>query len=127
MLPSFPSLTKSSISSGRIAWSIRVERILNSDPVIGREKTSGKMITSSSLNQLVASAYAWRWLMTKDPNRLTQADTLFKAGVLGAGNNCHACVTYQDYSFTGKEFSQNYKSSFDFVRYRSGNPKSTVF
>lgn len=101
--------------------------IYNSDSVNGKDKASGKIATASNTNQLIAASYAWRWLMTKDPNRLTQADTLFQAGVRGAGKNSQASITNQDYSYMGKEFSTNYKDSFDFVRYRSGNPKSTVF
>ncbi len=67
-----------------------------------------------SLNNLMIPAYAWYWALTGDATYLTRGDFLFQ----------HALD--DDISFSGKVFSQNYKWSFDYVRYRSGTFQSTI-
>lgn len=60
------------------------------------------------LNLLIAPAYAWVWQLTGDPKYQDMADQIFSGGVEGA--------------YLGpKQFSQNYKWSFDFVEWRT-NP-----
>jgi hypothetical protein len=59
------------------------------------------------LNLLIGPAYAWLWGMTGDPKYQQQADTIFQAGVKLA------------WLGGGKQFSQNCRWSFDFVRWRS--------
>ena len=70
--------------------------------------------SSTELNLLVAPAYAWYWSKTGDNTYLERGDLLFE----------HALDSPIDYS--GKIFSQNYKWSFDYVRWRSGIASSTT-
>lgn len=72
--------------------------------------------TWSVLNDLVAPAYAWYWNLTGDADSLAKGDDLFQ----------HEFDLPGDVTWCGKEFSQVYKWSFDFVRYRSGIATSTV-
>ena len=94
----------------------------------GATDAGGKRVlyTTSNLNQLVAPAFAWYWKFSQDNTYLTRGDAMFSAGVLGAGTNSKASITDQDYSWSGKEFSLNYKWSFDYVRWRSGDNGSAV-
>jgi len=68
------------------------------------------------LNDLVAPAYAWYWELTGDPPSLSRGDELFQ----------HTLDDPDHTVWTGKEFSQVYKWSFDFVRWRSGQDTSTI-
>jgi hypothetical protein len=61
----------------------------------------------ANLNNLISPAYAWMFLQTGDPKYREQADSLFANG-----------VTYNAINWKGKEFSQNYRWSFDYVKYR---------
>jgi hypothetical protein len=84
-----------------------------------------QIYTASSLNNL--SSPAWAWYATHfDPSYQTQFDALFSAGIMGAGKSNKCSVNSQDYSFTGKQYSQNFKWSFDAIRYSQGNSVSTV-
>jgi hypothetical protein len=74
------------------------------------------MDTWSILNDLVAPAYAWYWNLTGDAGSLSRGDDLF----------LHEYDIPGDVTWCGKEFSQVYKWSFDYVRYRSGLATSTV-
>ena len=64
------------------------------------------------LNLLIAPAYAWLYRQTGDPAYRDRGDQIFAGGVklawLGA-----------------KQFNQNYRWSFDYVRWRSGSPASS--
>ena len=60
------------------------------------------------LTNLVAPAYAWYWRFSDDDKYRKEADEMFE----------HALDTNIGYS--GKIFSQNYRWSFDYVRWRSG-------
>ena len=84
------------------------------------------LYTASNLNQLVAPAFAWYWKFSQDNTYLTRGDLMFSAGVRGAGTNSKGSITDQDYSWSGKQFSQNYKWSFDYVRWRSGDNGSAI-
>jgi hypothetical protein len=68
----------------------------------------------ANLTNLVAPTYAWYWNVSGDPTYLTEGDLLFS----------HALD--DDISYAGKSFSQNYTWSFDYVRWRSGNPTMTT-
>lgn len=59
------------------------------------------------LSLLIAPAYAWLWQITGDPKYQDEGDQIFAGGVLNAG------------FWTGKQFSQNYRSSFNYVKWRS--------
>ena len=72
----------------------------------------------TDLNALVAPAYAWYWLKTGDATALTRGDLAFQ----------HALDPKACPSWSGKEYSQIYQWTFDYVRWRSGeNNMSTVF
>jgi hypothetical protein len=60
-----------------------------------------------TLNLLVAPAYAWVFLQTGDITYRDKGDKIFAGGVKG---------TYLD---GGKQFSQNYRWSFDYVKWRN--------
>jgi len=64
------------------------------------------------LNLLIAPAYAWLWQLTGEQRHLDRGDAIFAGGVRGA------------WLGEGKAFSQNYRSSFDYVRWRSEPPGS---
>ncbi len=68
------------------------------------------------LNGLVAPAYAWYWNLTGDAASLSRGDDLFQHTLDDPGNTM----------WSGKQFSQAYKWSFDYLRYRSGNATSTI-
>ena len=70
----------------------------------------------TALNNLVSVAYAWYWLQTGDTVERDRGDLLFQ----------HAFDSPGGYSWSGKQFSQLYEFSFDFVRYRQGLSSSTV-
>ena len=70
--------------------------------------------TSSDLNQgapdlnlLIAPAYAWLWQLTGAQRHLERGDAIFAGGVRNA------------WLGSGKAFSQNYRSSFDYIEWRS--------
>jgi hypothetical protein len=70
----------------------------------------------TALNNLVSMAYAWYWLQTGDTVERDHGDLLFQ----------HALDFPEGYSWSGKQFSQLYEFSFDFVRYRQGLASSSV-
>ena len=76
--------------------------------------SGGALYTSSSLNLMCASAWAWYWKFSKEEKYLTQGDQLWTAGVLGVGD-----PQTSDYTYSGKEFSQQYAWSFDYVKWRT--------
>jgi hypothetical protein len=59
------------------------------------------------LNLLVAPVFAWVYLQTGDTKYRDRGDRVFAGGVRGA------------YLDGGKQFSQNYRWSFDYVKWRS--------
>jgi hypothetical protein len=69
----------------------------------------------TELNDLVAPAYAWYWSKTGDDTYLTEGDLMFQ----------HTFDS-SSYAFSGKQFSQVYKWSFDYVGWRSGTETSAV-
>ena len=60
----------------------------------------------TGLNNLLAPAFAWYWALTGDPVYQQRGDELFSVGV------------NQDMSYSGKIYNQNYRWSFDYVRWR---------
>ncbi|MDQ2710938.1 MAG: hypothetical protein M3Y72_06095 [Acidobacteriota bacterium] len=64
------------------------------------------------LTNLIDPAYAWYWRYSGDDLYRQRGDEMF-------GN---AMLT--DISYSGKIFSQNYRWSFDYVRWRSGIPQN---
>ena len=59
------------------------------------------------LNNLIAPAYAWYWALTGDSASLQRGDQMFAAAMA------------QDFSYSGKVFNQNYRWTFDYVRWRT--------
>jgi hypothetical protein len=66
------------------------------------------------MSNLVIPAFAWYWQLTGDPLYQQRGDDLF----------AHALDS--DISYSGKIFNQNYRWSFDYVRWRSNDPTSTT-
>jgi hypothetical protein len=62
---------------------------------------------SPTLNLLIAPAYAWMYLQTGDIIYRDRGDKVFEGGIL---------KTYLD---GGKQFSQNYRWSFDYIKWRN--------
>lgn len=62
--------------------------------------------SAADLNLLIAPAYAWAWRRTDEPRFLERGDLAFAEGVRRA------------YLFGGKQFTQNYRWSFDYLRWR---------
>lgn len=119
--PAIPPFVKTVLD---FFWSHCVElssgaQYYNSDPINGLDPTGKVIFTASALNQLVSPAFAWYWKHSGDATYLTRGDLMFAAGVNGAGSNCALSIQNQNYTFSGKEFSQNYKWSFDYVAWRS--------
>jgi hypothetical protein len=78
-------------------------------PALGPYQTSSPI--APDLNLLIAPAFAWLYKQTGDPTYRDRADAIFAGGVLQAG-----------VSFDGKHFNQQYRWSFDYVKWR--NPSS---
>ena len=58
------------------------------------------------LNLLICPLYGWLWHRTGDKGFIDKGDALFQGGIAGA------------YLSGGKQFSQNYRWSFDYVKWR---------
>lgn len=65
---------------------------------------------SPDLNLLIAPAYAWLYYQTGEIRHLERGDAVFSGGVRRAWIN------------NGKQFNQNYRWSFDFVKWRRMKP-----
>jgi hypothetical protein len=84
--------------------------IYNPDPPGPTCRASGDPIadcqsTASILNNLVAPAFAWYWRLTGDNAYRDRGDDLFAHGL-------------DTEIWSSKEFNQNYRWSFDYVRWR---------
>ena len=73
-------------------------------------------LAHTALNNMVSVAYAWYWLQTGDTAERDRGDQAF----------AHAFDDPESATFSGKQFSQLYEFSFDFVRYRKGEKTSSV-
>ena len=71
----------------------------------------GSPLGAPDLNLLIAPAFAWLYKQTGDTTYRDRADAIFASGVKGA---CVSC--------DGKHFNQQYRWSFDYVKWR--NPSS---
>jgi hypothetical protein len=60
-----------------------------------------------TLNLLIAPAYAWMYLQTGDVTYRDRGDKIFEGGV------------HKAYLDGGKQFSQNYRWSFDYIKWRT--------
>lgn len=84
--------------------------ILCSTQAASPECSSADNEDSADLNLLIAPVYGWLYLKTGDESYRKLGDEIFNAGVDRAwlGN--------------GKQFSQNYRWSFSYLRWREGKP-----
>jgi hypothetical protein len=71
----------------------------------------------SALNNMVSEAYAWYWMETGDTVERDRGDQAFAHAFDDPGGG---------YAWSGKQFSQEFEFSFDFVRYREGLTTSSV-
>lgn len=76
-----------------------------------RNVSSGGTEPAPDLNLLIAPVYAWLWNQTGEPRFRERADQIFVGGVKNA------------YITNPKQFNQNYRWSFDFVKWRSQAPR----
>lgn len=74
--------------------------------------------TFYDLNDLFDPAYAWYWNLTGNNTYQQEGDLLFQSDLTTDAND--------DITYDGKIFSQTYKWSFDYVRWRSGINNSTI-
>ncbi len=65
------------------------------------------------LNMLIAHLYGWLYRQTGDVGYREKGDKIFKHGVEGAAKG-------NPYLPYGKQFTQNYRLSFDYITYRNG-------
>jgi hypothetical protein len=86
--------------------------VYNPDP-IGPTCASGCRVYYAELTNLVAPAFAWYWRVTGDSIYQNRGDELF----------AHALD--DDISWSGKLFSQNYRWSFDYIRWRTSETSSS--
>lgn len=75
-----------------------------------RNVDSGGMEPAPDLNMLIAPAFAWLYHKTGETRFRDRGDQIFAGGVAGA------------YLSNGKQFNQNYRWSFDYVKWRSMPP-----
>lgn len=64
-------------------------------------------IPAPDLNLLIAPMYGWLWKMTHNPKWRERGDKIFEGGVRGA------------WLGGGKQFNQNYRWSFDYIKWRA--------
>jgi hypothetical protein len=92
-------------------WNVQAEafpyilcRAPNSNPECQQNPFTG----AADLNLLIAPVFGWLYHMTGDPVYIQRGDAVFAGGVRRAwlGN--------------GKQFSQNYRWSFEYLRWRDG-------
>jgi chitodextrinase len=74
------------------------------------ESTGDTTQGAPDLNMLIAPAFGWLYAMTGDVSYRERGDLIFEGGVLGA------------WLGGGKQFSQNYRWSPDYVKWRSTAP-----
>jgi hypothetical protein len=75
-------------------------------------ESSDKRSGAPDLNLLIAPAYAWLYRSTGEPAYRDRGDQVFAGGVQRA------------YLGQGKQFNQNYRWSFDYVKWRTAGPSS---
>jgi chitodextrinase len=74
------------------------------------ESTGDTTQGAPDLNMLIAPAFGWLYTMTGDPTYQQRGDLIFEGGVLGS------------WLGGGKQFSQNYRWSPDYVKWRGQGP-----
>ena len=109
-----PVAVKSGLDALWTVWNPNSQSFQYNNTILPRDDSKA----FSDLNGLVASAYAWYWSKTGDPTALSRGDTAFQTTLSSPG----------DYAWSGKQFSQVFQWTFDYVRWRGGEgAASTVF
>jgi hypothetical protein len=85
-------------------WSATGQGFKYTDQAVGDQ---GQAI-SPDLNMLIAPMYAWLYKMTGDAKYIQEGDQIWKGGV------------DRGYLAQGKQFNQNYRLSFRYLKYRNG-------
>ena len=75
-----------------------------------RATDTGGMEAAPDLNLLIAPVYAWLYHQTGNTVYRDRADQIFAGGVAGA------------FLSQGKQFDQNYRLSFEYLRWRNSAP-----
>jgi hypothetical protein len=75
-------------------------------------ESSDRQVGAPDLNLLIAPAYAWLYRHTGEPAYRDRGDQIFAGGVRRA------------YLGQGKHFNQNYRWSFDYMKWRTAGPSS---
>ncbi len=91
----------------REGWDHKRKQLVYNPEPKGPNCTDGCQSYATDLVNLVAPAFAWVWRQTGEDKYRAEGDDLF----------AHALDS--DISYSGKIFSQNYRWSFDYVRWRS--------
>ncbi len=91
----------------RDGWDHKRKQLVYNPEPKGPNCTDACQTYATDLVNLVAPAFAWVWRQTGEEKYRTEGDELF----------AHALDS--DISYSGKIFSQNYRWSFDYVRWRS--------
>lgn len=76
---------------------------------IGGTGGSGPYVTQNVLTGLIVPAFGWLWSLNGDSTYQVAGDEIFS----------NMMTAYTVVPFSGKEFSQNYRWSFDYVTWRS--------
>jgi hypothetical protein len=91
---------------GKLIW--------NPDP-LGPTCASSCQVYVTDLINLIVPSFAWYWSITGDPVYQERGDEIWS----------HALDS--DISYSGKIFSQNYKWSFDYLRWRKGSSVACTY
>jgi hypothetical protein len=92
-----------------IGWDKSISKLVwNPDPV-GPTCSSGCQVYMNGLINLIVPSFAWYWSITGNAVYQERGDEIWT----------HALD--EDISYSGKIFSQNYKWSFDYLRWRKGS------
>ena len=85
-------------------------------PAAGDQDRNGNV--HPGLNILIAHLYGWLYQQTGDVGYREKADKIFNHRVEGAAKG-------NPYLPYGKPFTQNYRLSFDYIKYRNGGMGGT--
>jgi hypothetical protein len=108
-----PALKTAADGLWDLAWveSVGGFRYCTETPAAGDKDCNANV--HPGLNMLIAHRYGWLYRQTGDGGYRDKGDEIFKRGVDGAAKR-DPSLPY------GKQFTQNYRLSFDYVKYRNG-------
>jgi hypothetical protein len=88
-------------------WVPRAEAFLYVDRAVESEGGQGAVKPAPDLNLLIAPAFAWLYAQTGDSKYQERGDQIFAGGISQAA-----------VEFGAKQFNQNYRWSFDYLKWR---------